>query len=110
MLILRGASALSDFRIQKLVQELVSAGVPVRGLHAEFLPVAELSAELDTGERDVVALQHHRFDLNRAHGDFAAFGSCDFAAFASCPASMAVHGELRVARNRIHGLYGPSCG
>ncbi len=54
MLILRGASALSDFRIQKLVQELVSAGVPVRGLHAEFLHVAELSAELDATERGVL--------------------------------------------------------
>ena len=46
MLILRGSPALSPFRLQKLLDDLVAAGLPVRALSAEFVHVAELSAAL----------------------------------------------------------------
>ncbi len=54
MLILRGAPALSPFRLQKLQHDLVVAGLPVRALSCEFLHVAEVSAELTAAERDVL--------------------------------------------------------
>jgi len=54
MLILRGATALSDFRTQKLLKDLVSAGLPVRGIATEFIHVAELSADLSPEERSVL--------------------------------------------------------
>jgi phosphoribosylformylglycinamidine synthase len=54
MLILRGAPALSKFRLQKLEQRLVSAlGHPVN-LYAEFVHFAELEQSLDTEERLVL--------------------------------------------------------
>lgn len=42
MLILRGSPALSQFRLQKLRQDLVAAGLPVRAISAEFVHVVEL--------------------------------------------------------------------
>jgi phosphoribosylformylglycinamidine synthase len=54
MLILRGAPALSEFRLQKLLNDLTRAGLPVRGVYAEFLHVAELTADLDVREQDVL--------------------------------------------------------
>ncbi|HWL17603.1 MAG TPA: phosphoribosylformylglycinamidine synthase, partial [Opitutus sp.] len=42
MLTSRGSPALSQFRLQKLHQDLAAAGVPVRELTAEFVHVAEL--------------------------------------------------------------------
>ena len=54
MLILRGSPALSSFRLLKLQQDLVAAGVPVRALAAEFVHVAELARELGATERSVL--------------------------------------------------------
>ncbi|MDB6151710.1 MAG: purL [Chthoniobacteraceae bacterium] len=54
MLTLRGSSALSDFRLQKLQQDLLAAGVPVRGLGAEFVHVAELTGALSIAEHAVL--------------------------------------------------------
>jgi phosphoribosylformylglycinamidine synthase len=44
MLILRGSSALSPFRLEKLRADLASAGLPVRALRAQFVHVVELAA------------------------------------------------------------------
>ncbi len=44
MLILRGSSALSPFRLEKLRADLVAAGLPVRGLRAQFVHVVQLAA------------------------------------------------------------------
>jgi phosphoribosylformylglycinamidine synthase len=46
MLILRGSPALSPSRLQKLLQDLDAAGVPVRAIAAEYVHVAELTREL----------------------------------------------------------------
>ncbi|MES2572629.1 MAG: phosphoribosylformylglycinamidine synthase, partial [Verrucomicrobiota bacterium] len=54
MLILRGSSALSDFRLQKLQQDLTAAGIPLLGLGAEFVHVAELTGELSDNGRGVL--------------------------------------------------------
>ena len=54
MLTLRGSPALSSFRLLKLQQDLVAAGLPVRALAAEFVHVAELSRELGAAERAVL--------------------------------------------------------
>jgi phosphoribosylformylglycinamidine synthase len=54
MLILRGSPALSDFRLQKLLQDIISVGLPVRAIAAEFVHVAELTAPLSTGEREIL--------------------------------------------------------
>ncbi|MEY3775427.1 MAG: Phosphoribosylformylglycinamidine synthase, partial [Verrucomicrobiota bacterium] len=54
MLILRGAPALSDFRVQKLRQELISAGVPVRGLATAFVHLVETDADLTPAEQSVL--------------------------------------------------------
>ena len=45
MLILRGSPALSQFRLQKLIQDLNAAGVPVRAISSEFVHVAELDCD-----------------------------------------------------------------
>jgi len=44
MLTLRGAPALSDFRLEKLRTDLVAAGVPVASITTAFIHVAELTA------------------------------------------------------------------
>ena len=54
MLILRGSPALSNFRLQKLRQELTGAGVPVSELSAIFVHVAETERELDAKERSIL--------------------------------------------------------
>ena len=56
MLILRGSPALSDFRLRKLLQDLVAAGLPVCGLSAEFVHVVETAnaRELTAAERGVL--------------------------------------------------------
>ncbi len=54
MLILRGSPALSDFRLQKLLQDLIAAGLPARALSAEFVHVAEVASELTPAERTVL--------------------------------------------------------
>ncbi|MET0262171.1 MAG: phosphoribosylformylglycinamidine synthase, partial [Rariglobus sp.] len=54
MLILRGSPALSPFRLQKLQQDLVAAGLPVQALSAEFVHVAEVASPLSGPENDVL--------------------------------------------------------
>ena len=54
MLILRGSSALSEFRLQKLLNDFVAAGLPVRAVSADFVHVAELTGELTTAESSVL--------------------------------------------------------
>jgi phosphoribosylformylglycinamidine synthase len=54
MLTLRGSPALSHFRLQKLVQDLSAAALPVRALTAEFVYVAAVAGELDVAERAVL--------------------------------------------------------
>ncbi|HSY53756.1 MAG TPA: phosphoribosylformylglycinamidine synthase, partial [Opitutaceae bacterium] len=55
MLILRGSPALSQFRLQKLLQDLAAAGLPVRAISAEFVHIVELTAEL--AERESAVLE-----------------------------------------------------
>jgi phosphoribosylformylglycinamidine synthase len=54
MLILRGAPALSPFRIHKLLDALRAAGIPARALSAEFHHVAEIDGELSDAERSIL--------------------------------------------------------
>ena len=54
MLILRGSPALSRFRLQKLLADLVAAGLPARAVSAEFVHVAETSAALTPTERTLL--------------------------------------------------------
>ena len=54
MIILRGAPALSDFRTQKLVQDFLAAGLPVRDVATAFIHVAETSADLTPAEHEVL--------------------------------------------------------
>ncbi len=54
MLTLRGSPALSDFRLQKLLQDLVAAGLPARKVSAEFVHLAEVAGELTANERTVL--------------------------------------------------------
>ncbi|MFZ5493944.1 MAG: phosphoribosylformylglycinamidine synthase [Verrucomicrobiota bacterium] len=54
MLILRGSPALSQFRIQKLLADLVSAGLPARALTAEFVHLAEIEGELTAAQHSVL--------------------------------------------------------
>jgi phosphoribosylformylglycinamidine synthase len=54
MLILRGSPALSSFRLQKLLDGLTAAGLPVRALSAEFVHVVETSTDLTAAERSVL--------------------------------------------------------
>src|SRR6185436_13434468 len=55
MLILRGSPALSQFRLQKLLQDLTTAGLPVQAVGAEFVHIVEVNGELTGAERDVLA-------------------------------------------------------
>ncbi|GAA5213835.1 phosphoribosylformylglycinamidine synthase [Corallincola platygyrae] len=50
MQILRGAPALSDFRINKLLDACGSQQLPVTGIYAEFMHFAELSSPLSDAE------------------------------------------------------------
>ncbi len=54
MLILRGSSALSPFRLQKLLQDLIAAGLPARTVSAEFVHVVELDSDLTSAERTIL--------------------------------------------------------
>ncbi|MBK9990506.1 MAG: phosphoribosylformylglycinamidine synthase [Verrucomicrobia bacterium] len=56
MLILRGAPALSEFRIKKLQQDLAAAGLPAREIATQFIHVVELNAgaSLDAAEQSVL--------------------------------------------------------
>src|SRR5688572_14264233 len=50
MLTLRGSRALSQFRLQKLLADLVAAGLPVKAVNAEFFHVVDLTGELTSDE------------------------------------------------------------
>ncbi|OCQ20614.1 phosphoribosylformylglycinamidine synthase [Pseudoalteromonas luteoviolacea] len=52
MLILRGAPALSDFKVQKILKSCADAELPVTGVYAEFMHFADLTAELTDAELD----------------------------------------------------------
>ena len=54
MLILRGSPALSPFRLQKLLQDLLVAGLPLRSINAEFVHVIESAPALTPEERAVL--------------------------------------------------------
>ncbi len=47
MLILTGAPALSDFRIEKLMQQLLQQKLPVKGLYAEYVHFVDVKEELN---------------------------------------------------------------
>ncbi|MFB2684772.1 phosphoribosylformylglycinamidine synthase [Shewanella mangrovisoli] len=52
MEIIRGAPALSTFRVQKLMEASVNAALPVRQIYAEYVHLADLSELLETNERE----------------------------------------------------------
>ena len=52
MLILRGAPALSDFRIQKILKSCADANLAVTNVYAEFMHFADLTADLKAAELD----------------------------------------------------------
>ena len=54
MLILRGSSALSSFRLTKLLQDITAAGLPARALKADFVHICELEGELTSAEHEVL--------------------------------------------------------
>ncbi|MCV2885532.1 phosphoribosylformylglycinamidine synthase [Aestuariibacter sp. AA17] len=54
MLILRGAPALSDFRINKLLERFASESLPVKGIYAEFVHFADLQGEINDTKRQVL--------------------------------------------------------
>ncbi|MEY4940168.1 MAG: hypothetical protein RIQ93_1903 [Verrucomicrobiota bacterium] len=54
MLILRGSPALSNFRLQKLLQDLAAAALPVRAISAVFVHVAELRNALTPEQQRVL--------------------------------------------------------
>ena len=51
MLILRGSPALSPFRLAKLLQDLIAAGLPVKAINAEFVHVVDLVNNPEPVER-----------------------------------------------------------
>ncbi|TGE76869.1 phosphoribosylformylglycinamidine synthase [Pseudoalteromonas sp. KS88] len=51
MLILRGAPALSDFRVQKILARCQQAQLPVTNVYAEYAHFADLTAELSSEEQ-----------------------------------------------------------
>jgi phosphoribosylformylglycinamidine synthase len=54
MLTLRGSPALSTFRLQKLLADLTTAGVPATAIGAEFVHVVDLAGELSAAQRGVL--------------------------------------------------------
>ncbi|MGL4515388.1 MAG: phosphoribosylformylglycinamidine synthase, partial [Shewanella sp.] len=52
MEIIRGAPALSTFRVQKLMEACDNAALPVRQIYAEYIHLADLSESLDNNERE----------------------------------------------------------
>jgi phosphoribosylformylglycinamidine synthase len=52
MLTLRGAPALSDFKVQKILQICADANLPIKSVYAEFMHFVDLSTELSESELD----------------------------------------------------------
>ena len=55
MEILRGAPALSAFRVQKLMEAFDNESLPVSGIYAEYIHLADLSEPLDKSEAEQLA-------------------------------------------------------
>lgn len=55
MEILRGSPALSEFRVNKLLESCLEAGLPVTGIYAEFMHFAHLEAPLSDEEKEKLA-------------------------------------------------------
>ncbi|MGR2768167.1 phosphoribosylformylglycinamidine synthase [Photobacterium ganghwense] len=55
MEILRGSPALSEFRVNKLLERCRELDLPVSGIYAEFMHFADLSAPLNKEEQDKLA-------------------------------------------------------
>lgn len=55
MLILRGAPALSDFRLSKLHTKISDSGVSIGGIQAEYVHLVNVSGTLTEGEQSVLA-------------------------------------------------------
>ena len=51
---LRGAPALSDFRVQKLLAQCADLQLPVTDIYAEFAHFAHISTELSDEEADIL--------------------------------------------------------
>lgn len=54
MLTLSGAPALSDFRIEKLIQQMQQNKLPVAGVYAEYVHFVDLNGELNTSEKSIL--------------------------------------------------------
>ncbi len=54
MLILRGAPALSEFRIQKFIDQCAKAALPVTAIYAEFVHFADVVGELTAQQQTVL--------------------------------------------------------
>ena len=52
MEIRRGAPALSSFRVQKILDQSVTAGLPIENVYAEFMHFVDLSGSLTDAESD----------------------------------------------------------
>jgi phosphoribosylformylglycinamidine synthase len=57
MLILRGAPALSEFRIKKLQQDLAAAGFPVREIATQFIHVVKLNPSSGLNDDELTVLE-----------------------------------------------------
>ncbi|WP_434359138.1 phosphoribosylformylglycinamidine synthase [Parasalinivibrio latis] len=55
MEILRGSPALSEFRVNKLLESCLEAGLPVTGIYAEFMHFAHIAAPLNDEETEKLA-------------------------------------------------------
>ncbi|OAN14310.1 phosphoribosylformylglycinamidine synthase [Photobacterium jeanii] len=55
MEILRGSPALSEFRVNKLLERCRELGLPVTGIYAEFMHFADVSAPLNADEQSKLA-------------------------------------------------------
>ncbi|WP_110456422.1 phosphoribosylformylglycinamidine synthase [Shewanella algidipiscicola] len=55
MEIIRGAPALSAFRVQKLMEACDNAALPINNIYAEFVHLADLTATLDASETQQLA-------------------------------------------------------
>ena len=76
MLTLRGSSALSPFRLEKLRADLVASGLPVRALAARFVHVAELAGSAGTlsAEQQTVLEKLLTYGPRRAENNVAVSG------------------------------------
>ncbi|GAA6184408.1 phosphoribosylformylglycinamidine synthase [Aliiglaciecola sp. NS0011-25] len=54
MLVLRGAPALSDFRVEKLLQRFTSAQLPIAEIYAEFVHFAQIESDITSEQTQVL--------------------------------------------------------